>query len=65
MGLKERKESLGAFEHQEDVYFQERRADIEFVVDRLMRNLLGADQPNLIRWLRQYCDERSFASRHG
>ena len=39
--LKERKESLGAFEHQEDVYFQERRADIEFVVDRLMRNLGG------------------------
>lgn len=38
---------LKLFEHQEDVYFQERRADIGFVVDRLMRNLLGADQPNL------------------
>ena len=38
---------LKLFEHQEDLYFQERRADIGFVVDRLMRNLLGADQPNL------------------
>jgi phosphotransferase system enzyme I (PtsI) len=38
---------LKLFEHQEDIYFQERRADIGFVVDRLMRNLLGADQPNL------------------
>ena len=38
---------LKLFEHQEDVYFQERKADIGFVVDRLMRNLLGADQPDL------------------
>ena len=38
---------LKLFEHQEDLYFQERRADIGFVVDRVMRNLLGADQPNL------------------
>ena len=38
---------LKAFETQEDLYFQERRADIGFVVDRLMRNLLGAAQPNL------------------
>ena len=44
---KNAKKVLVLFEHQEDVYFQERRADIEFVVDRLMRNLLGADQPNL------------------
>jgi phosphoenolpyruvate-protein phosphotransferase (PTS system enzyme I) len=41
------KQVLKLFEHQEDLYFQERRADIGFVVDRLMRNLLGADQPNL------------------
>ena len=44
---KHAQEVLQLFEHQEDIYFQERRADIGFVVDRFMRNLLGADQPNL------------------
>lgn len=31
----------GVFENMEDEYFRERRADIEFVGDRIVRNLLG------------------------
>ncbi len=35
------------FDNIDDEYFRERRADIDFVGDRLLRNLLGKDQPTL------------------
>ncbi len=35
------------FDHVEDEYFRERRSDIHFVGDRIMRNLLGTAQPML------------------
>ncbi|MEE2757389.1 MAG: phosphoenolpyruvate--protein phosphotransferase [Myxococcota bacterium] len=35
------------FDNIDDEYFKERRADIGFVADRLLRNLLGKDEPTL------------------
>ena len=35
------------FDNIDDEYFKERRADIGFVADRLLRNLLGRDEPTL------------------
>lgn len=35
------------FDNIDDEYFRERRSDVDFVGDRLMRNLLGRAQPNL------------------
>jgi len=35
------------FDNIEDEYFRERRSDVDFVGDRLLRNLLGKDQPTL------------------
>lgn len=35
------------FDNIDDEYFRERRSDVEFVGDRLMRNLLGLNQPGV------------------
>ena len=35
------------FDNIDDEYFRERRADVEFVGSRVLRNLLGTAQPNL------------------
>lgn len=35
------------FDNIDDEYFRERRSDVDFVGDRLLRNLLGKDQPSL------------------
>ena len=35
------------FDNIDDEYFRERRSDVDFVGDRLLRNLLGKDQPTL------------------
>lgn len=35
------------FDNIDDEYFRERRSDVDFVGDRLMRNLLGMSQPNV------------------
>ncbi|MEE2786786.1 MAG: phosphoenolpyruvate--protein phosphotransferase [Myxococcota bacterium] len=35
------------FDELDDEYFRERRADIDFVGDRILRNLLGKDEPTL------------------
>jgi phosphoenolpyruvate-protein phosphotransferase (PTS system enzyme I) len=35
------------FDNIDDEYFRERRSDVDFVGDRILRNLLGKDQPTL------------------
>ncbi len=35
------------FENIDDEYFRERRADVDFVGDRILRNLMGSAHPNL------------------
>ena len=35
------------FDNIDDEYFRERRSDVDFVGDRILRNLLGKNQPNL------------------